>query len=140
VLVSMRTHGGEEVEKEEARERTMRSPEFGPEVYEYEEELSVLPPWMTSVGGEGRYAAAWPHLTRDQLVLHTILVTHLGTMVYAWTPPRKAMVVKTRYPTRSSADRRTEDVVPPIMFHSAGLFTPIPPIPIRRSIPDAITG
>jgi hypothetical protein len=69
VLVSMRTHGGEEVEKEEARERTMRSPEFGPE--EYEEELSVLPPWMTSVGGEGRYAAAWPHLTRDQLVLHT---------------------------------------------------------------------
>jgi hypothetical protein len=30
----MRTHGGEEVEKEEARERTMRSPEFGAEVYE----------------------------------------------------------------------------------------------------------
>jgi hypothetical protein len=50
----MRTHGGEEVEKEAESERTMRSPELGAEVYEYEEELSILPPWMTSVGGEGR--------------------------------------------------------------------------------------
>lgn len=81
---------------------------------------------------------AWARAT---LAWAAMPVTHLGTMVYAWTPPRMAMVVKTRYPTRSSADldRRTEGVVPPIMFHSARLFTPVPPIPIRRPIPNAIT-
>lgn len=72
LLVS--SHGGDEASNEADKGRYRRSFEVGAEVYEYELNGSVLPPWINNASFTT--TAAWPHR---------------GTAVYWATTPRASV-------------------------------------------------